>query len=438
MTALALAPPACPSAIARSAAHKVALGLVWLAVASGAVVFSEPAPVDVLTMGLVVLLPLIGLAAFPLPLFLMLGMMLAAAAGAFLAAGIAIDTGVAATHTGVSLYLYVASFVLAAFVAKRPADHARLILDAYLWAALVAAAAGITGYFDLLPGAYDLMTRYGRASGLFKDPNVLGPFLVPAIIYALAQLSGATLRRAVVLLGLLAVVGLAMLLSFSRGAWLNLGGAAVVYGVLHVLTVRSHRARLRFTATSVAGMAAIAALVLVALQFDKVADLAAERASLSQSYDEGPEGRFGGQQKAMGLILENPLGIGARQFAPHYHHEEPHNVYLSVFLNAGWVGGLAFIAVLAVTSAWGLRHAFVRTATQPVFLVVYACFLAHALEGFIIDLDHWRHFYLLLALIWGLMLGKEAVQTPRTRGGSQRTVARAQGLTPVMALTATA
>ncbi len=438
MTALALAPPACPSAIARSAAHKVALGLVWLAVASGAVVFSEPAPVDVLTMGLVVLLPLIGLAAFPLPLFLMLGMMLAAAAGAFLAAGIAIDTGVAATHTGVSLYLYVASFVLAAFVAKRPADHARLILDAYLWAALVAAAAGIAGYFDLLPGAYDLMTRYGRASGLFKDPNVLGPFLVPAIIYALAQLSGATLRRAAVLLGLLAVVGLAMLLSFSRGAWLNLGGAAVVDGVLHVLTVRSHRARLRFTATSVAGMAAIAALVLVALQFDKVADLAAERASLSQSYDEGPEGRFGGQQKAMGLILENPLGIGARQFAPHYHHEEPHNVYLSVFLNAGWVGGLAFIAVLAVTSAWGLRHAFVRTATQPVFLVVYACFLAHALEGFIIDLDHWRHFYLLLALIWGLMLGKEGVQTPRARGGSQRTVARAQGLTPVMALTATA
>jgi len=57
------------------------------------------------------------------------------------------------------------------------------------------------------------------------------------------------------------------------------------------------------------------------------------------------------------------------------------------------------------SSAWGLRHAFVRTATQPVFLVVYACFLAHALEGFIIDLDHWRHFYLLLALIWGLMLG---------------------------------
>ena len=47
----------------RSAAHKLALALVWMAVASGAVVFSEPAPVDVLTMGLIVLLPVIGLVA---------------------------------------------------------------------------------------------------------------------------------------------------------------------------------------------------------------------------------------------------------------------------------------------------------------------------------------------------------------------------------------
>jgi hypothetical protein len=26
------------------------------------------------------------------------------------------------------------------------------------------------------------------------------------------------------------------------------------------------------------------------------------------------------------------------------------------------------------------------------------------LEGLVIDLDHWRHFYLLMALVWGLML----------------------------------
>ena len=44
---------------------------------------------------------------------------------------------------------------------------------------------GIVGYFDLLPGAHELLTRYGRATGPFKDPNVFGPFLVPALVYAL-------------------------------------------------------------------------------------------------------------------------------------------------------------------------------------------------------------------------------------------------------------
>ena len=28
-----------------------------------------------------------------------------------------------------------------------------------------------------------------------------------------------------------------------------------------------------------------------------------------------------------------------------------------------------------------------------------------SLEGFVIDLDHWRHFHLLMALVWGMMLG---------------------------------
>ena len=137
-----------------------------------------------------------------------------------------------------------------------------------------------------------------------------------------------------------------------------------------------------------------------------------ERASLDQSYDEGPEGRFGGQQKAAGLILQNPLGLGAQQFVPQYHHEEPHNVYLTMFLNAGWLGGLLFLGLVGTTSVWGLRHAFVRCATQPLFLVVYACFVAHVLEGSIIDLDHWRHFYLLMALVWGLMLSGTRARDP--------------------------
>jgi hypothetical protein len=410
MTTLALSLATALPAPSRSATHKLALALVWLTVVSGAVVFSEPAPVDVLTVGLVVLLPLIGLVAVPRALLFLLGFMLTAAAAGYVSACFAADLAVAVTHTSVTLYLYVATFIVAAFVAKQPEAHARLILNACVWAGLVAALAAIAGYFDLFPGAHGLMTRYDRATGFFKDPNVLGPFLVPGLVYILHRLCGAPVRKAIRLFAPLLLIGLALLLSFSRGAWFNMGVAVAIYGALHILTVRSHRARLKFMTLGIVGIVAVAGLVVFALQLDTVSNLASERASLSQRYDEGPEGRFGGQEKAVRLAIENPLGLGAQQFVPQHHHEEPHNVYVTMFLNAGWLGALIFFGLVWSTVAWGLRHAFVRTATQPLFLVAYACFVANAFEGAIIDLDHWRHFYLLLALVWGLMLSGDGVR----------------------------
>jgi O-antigen ligase len=404
MTALVLsAHTRTPALTDRSAVHRLALALVWLTVASGAVVFSEPAPVDVLTMGLVVLLPVVGLVTLSRALVALLALMLLAAATTFLAAAGAIDVAVAVTHTAVSLYLYLAAFVLAAFVARRPEAHVRLILHAYTWAAVFAAVGGIVGYFDLLPGAHDLMTRWSRATGLFKDPNVFGPFLVPALVCGLSRLAGQPLRRWLLPLCLLFVVGFAILLSFSRGAWINLAVAVSVFVVLRMLTARQDRVRLKLAALVVIAAAGVCGLVLTALQFDAVADLFAERVALTQSYDEGPEGRFGGQEKAARLAIENPWGIGAMQFAPHYHHEEPHNVYVALFLNGGWIAGLVFLGLVGSTGMLGLRHALAHGATQPLFLVAYACFIGNACEGLIIDIDHWRHFYLLLALVWGMM-----------------------------------
>ena len=51
--------------------------------------------------------------------------------------------------------------------------------------ALIAALAGIAGYFNLVPGGRDLLTLYDRARGTFKDPNVLGAFLILPALFAL-------------------------------------------------------------------------------------------------------------------------------------------------------------------------------------------------------------------------------------------------------------
>ena len=398
----------------RSAVHLAALALVWFAVASGAIVFTEPAPVDVLTIGLIVLLPAIGLVAIRPALVVLVSIWLVAAAAAFVASAFSNDVARSSTHSGISVYLYLAVFVIAAFIAYRPAAHTRLVLHAYQSAAFVAAMAGIAGYFGLVPGAAELFTKFGRAAGTFKDPNVYGPFLIPALLYALHQCLTRPLLRTLLPATMVMFLGFAILLSFSRGAWISAAIAIAIYGYCSFVTAPTNRHRLKMLALGVVGLFAIGGAIVVATQINGVGQLLEERAQLTQSYDEGPEGRFGGHQKAKRLILDNPLGIGAGVFTELHHHEDVHNVYLSMFLNAGWIGGLLFILMCALTTIYGLRHAFRRTGTQALFLIAYAAFVGNVVEGFVIDIDHWRHFYLLMAIVWGLMLGDRRVATLAT------------------------
>ncbi len=409
-----------------SLAHKVALGGVGLTMVGGAVVFTEPAPFDVLGLGLLILLPAMGLVLWSRAYLAYAAMLLVPVGCSFAATLAAIDQARAATHTTVTLFLVVISLLLTAFVLKAPERHTRLILQGTCLAGVIATTAGIIGYMGLFPGANDIFTIYGRASGTFKDPNVFGAFLVLPAIMLLHTLRAARGVKFAASLGGLVLLTLGVLLSFSRGAWFNLAMAALLYTYLAFVTAATSRDRIRLAVGAGAVVFAAIALVAVALQFDAVADLFSERAALTQSYDEGPEGRFGGQEKAKQLILSHPFGLGAQQFDGFYHLEEAHNVYLTMFMNAGWLGGLMFVALVSATVAFGARHAFVGGATQGLFLVVYAVFVAHALEGFVIDLDHWRHFHLLMALCWGLMLSERAaLALPRMRARAYRTITRA-------------
>ena len=49
----------------------------------------------------------------------------------------------------------------------------------------------------------------------------------------------------------------------------------------------------------------------------------------------------------------------------------------------------------------GVRACFVGTSLQGLQIVAVATFTAHAAEAFIIDIDNWRHVYLLMGLVWG-------------------------------------
>lgn len=393
--------PAAPKSIA----HQLCLTIVWLTVALGSLVFIEPAPVDLLTVGLFVLLPLVGLFAYHERIAAPFAVMLAISALEFLAANFAFDPDVAIKHNAVSLYLFGAAFVFAGFIVRRPAAHTKLILNAYLVSAVLAAVLGIVGYLDLFDGAYETLTRYDRASGTFKDPNVFGPFLVPALLTALHMWLTQPLRRGIVPLILAAILSAGLLLSFSRGAWATAAIATGIYVYFYLLAAKRNTDRLKLAGLVIAASMTVTLVLAAALQSDAVSSLIEQRATLTQPYDEGPEGRFGGQEKAFDQILQNPFGRGGLQFAPYIHHEEPHNVYLTMFLSAGWTGGLLYIALCTSLLIAGFRHALKPTRTRGLFVIAYASLAATILLGFIIDSDHWRHFWLLTAIVIGLMAG---------------------------------
>ena len=116
----------------------------------------------------------------------------------------------------------------------------------------------------------------------------------------------------------------------------------VIYAGLSFTTVATHRLRLKLITYVVLAAVFVVGLFAAAQSVPQIAEVMGTRAALEQPYDVGPNGRFGGQIKAVGLILTHPLGIGALEFARVYDNEDAHEVYLSMFLNAGWIGGTLY------------------------------------------------------------------------------------------------
>ena len=307
----------------------------------------------------------------------------------------------------VSIYLIGSFLFFASFVYADPVRRLGLMFWAYTAAACLAAALGVGAYFGIVPNA-EMFLVYGRATGTFNDPNVFGPFLVAPILFLGMKLSTAQRLRSLWMLLPLGLLVTAVLLSFSRGAWGNLLLSATVFVVLTLANARSPQQTFRLV-----GFAAMMALLMtivvaVALSSPKVSALFEQRASLTQDYDIDPEhGRFESQVRAFSMVLEKPLGVGPAQWAM-INNLDTHNVYLHVLVAGGFLSGLAFVVFVTMSVARGWRAASVPGPQQGMLIVACAALVGHFVEGVIIDIDSWRHLYLLLGMVWGAALAAES------------------------------
>jgi len=332
-------------------------------------------------------------------------------AGGLLSLAPWVDESESVTFIFISVYIALTTVFFAAAVADRPAERMETIRSGYVFAGLVAAVLGILGYFDVAgSGAYFTLYDNSRAMGPFKDPNVFGPFLVPPMVWLSQDL---ILRRAGALRASLklTVMLLGLLLSFSRGAIIDFLGSSVLLLGLTFLTAAAPRDRARTVAIAFAGAALIVVVVIVALSVPDIRDMALERASLTEDYDSGVQGRFGNQLRSIPMLLDLPFGFGPLRFG-HIFPQDPHEVFISAFASFGWIGGLAFLAFVATTLYYGWRLSFRRSPLQPQVIALWSALLPQILQGVQIDTGHWRHLFLMCGCLYGLVAAER-----RERGG---------------------
>jgi hypothetical protein len=374
--------------------------LVWLVGASGAIVFVEPSPYELMTLAAAVIFLATGLRLrlVFMPLLLLLFLL---NVGYSIGAIPFLDKSEVGNWIATSWYMAVTVIFFAMVVSDDTAARLDMLRRGLIVGALIAAVAGIAGYLNLVPGGHDLLTLYERARGTFKDPNVLGAFLIlPALFVLQSVVSdgfGQSFRSTIAL----AIMALAILLAFSRAAWGGLALTSAFMLALMVLTSPSRAQRSRIIVMSVVAVILVVLLIAVLLSFDSIREMFQQRASFDQSYDEGRFGRFGRHILGADMALDLPFGIGPLQFH-NYFPEDTHNSYLNAFMSGGWLAGICYPALAFITVIFGFRHVFVPVPWQRTYLAIFAAFLGTVGESFVIDTDHWRHFWMMLGAMWGM------------------------------------
>ena len=386
--------------------------LLWLTGFAGAIVFMEPSPYEVASLLTIFVFVCTGLALRPaiMPLFVLL---LLYNTGFSLAVLQITGETKPFTWVAVSWYLSLTAVFFAAMLSTNTVERLSLLMRGTTMAGVFASLIAIAAYFRLFGGFSSHFLLYDRAQATFNDPNVLGAFLILPALLALQRVLSNRFGDAARASALLALLAIAILLTFSRAAWGQFAFTAVLLMFFTFVTTRSPNARLRIVLIAIAGIAAMMLILAALLSIDRVADLFKERASLDQSYDVGHLGRFGRHILGAQIALEAPFGIGPLQFHKIFP-EDPHNTYLNSFLSGGWLSGLVYLTMTLTTLILGFRFVFIDTPWRPTYLAIYCAFVGTAAESVLIDSDHWRHYFLLLGVIWGLM----AVSRPYLRRAS--------------------
>lgn len=305
-------------------------------------------------------------------------------------------------YTLITIYL-IGVYALIQFWYMRYPAILEYSLYGYLAAASVSSLLGVVGYVMRL-FSVEWMTEFFfwgdeiRISMFYSDPVVYGAFLVPALLFfSYTSCISNTSKAHVLYTSAALFIFVNLILSGSRGAWLNFVVAAIVFFILYK-PLREKTVLIKAFLLSISACI-LATLIIFVVQFGERTYYAA---TLEHRYQVSDRPRLEHLQTAPDQltgrsVTEVILGSGSGRYeVASEKNFSSHNVYLRLLYEQGIVGVILFVLFIAalIRKLWCMR--FERSLYVSLLLAVLFGVLV---QGLVVDILHWRHFWFVIAFI---------------------------------------
>jgi putative inorganic carbon (HCO3(-)) transporter len=291
----------------------------------------------------------------------------------------------------------IALFYVAVDIVRRT-EHLRRLLIAFAIGSSLFAVLNLVVFYQALTAN---TVQVGVApNALYGDANYVAMYMEPPFAMAAALvLLGERARLRIAGVAWLALIGAALITSFSKGTY----AAVLVFALLVMLTVPRWRWAVG---------AAIAAAVVVATQ---VPLLMARLATVVSSMD----GRREIFVATLAMLRDSPIfGLGLGGFTYQLHgivpHPYPHNLWLAFWVETGIAGAVAFAIILFGLlwrgwRAWPRTDGFERIVLWGA-LGALSLWLVHGL----VDTPYWKND---MSVEFWMLAAIQVVVVPSIAGG---------------------